>query len=240
MDYPGYTEARGGEVTDMRIRTAPEVSPIGGMKRGLVFIGIAVIGLAVGACSSPPHGTGKVSASGTAASGGTGGGTQSAAPSGNSSPQAGALPVCQTSQLKIAIGPTGAAAGMAGGDLEFTNTASAACQLVGWPQLVGVTSSGTSHTSVRVHSTEFGPFNGGQVSPVSIGAGDTAGVAFIVGANNCAATYRTLTVTPPGNTESVKLSAWLPRVQTYLPACAPINVSPLVMASQLPNPAPQP
>jgi len=210
------------------------------MKRGLVFIGIAVIGLAAGACGSPPHGTGKTSASGTAASGGTGGVTQPAAPSGTTPTRAGALPVCQTSQLKIAIGPTGAVAGMSGGDLEFTNTSSTACRLAGWPQLVGLTSSGTSQAAIQVHSTEFGPFNSGNVSALSIGAGATAGVAFVVGANNCAGTYRTLRVTPPGNTQSVMVSAWLPQVQTYLPACAPINVSPLVMASQLPNPTQQP
>jgi hypothetical protein len=129
---------------------------------------------------------------------------------------------------------------MSGGDLEFTNTASTGCQLTGWPQLVGVTASGTTATAVQVHSTLFGPFNGGSVSAVTIDPGGSAAVAFIVGANNCSASYQKLQVTPPGSTQSVTLSAWLPEIQTYLPACAPINVSPLVMASQLPNPAPQP
>jgi hypothetical protein len=129
---------------------------------------------------------------------------------------------------------------MSGGDLEFTNTAGSACQLVGWPLLVGTTSAGASQTAAQVHSTQFGPFNSGKVSAVTIDAGATAGVVFIVGANSCADTYRTLSVTPPGNTQSVVLSAWLPQLNTYLPACAPINVTPLVIASQLPNPTPQP
>jgi len=224
----------------MPIHTATEIRPVRGFKRGLVFIGIAAIGLAVSACGSPAHRTGKTSAVGSASSSGA---AHSATPSGNTSANtgtAGSIPVCQTSQLKIAIGPTGAAAGMSGGDLEFTNTSSTACQLVGWPQLVGITASGTSQAATQVHSTEFGPFNSGLVSALSIGAGATAGVAFVVGANNCADSYRTLRVTPPGNTQSAVVSAWLPQVQTYLPACAPINVSPLVMASQLPNPTQQP
>jgi hypothetical protein len=110
---------------------------------------------------------------------------------------------------------------------------------VGWPQLVGVTASGATTSAVQVHSTQFGPFNGGTVSAVHVDAGATAAVAFIVGANNCTETYQTLQVTPPGNTQSVVVSAWLPQVKTYLPACAPIDVSPLVVASSLPNPAAQ-
>jgi hypothetical protein len=222
----------------MRGRTAPEIGRLGWFRRGSAVIGVAAVGLAAGACGGAPAGPAKTSAPGTAAS---------SAPAGTASRGAGAsggtssaLPVCQTSGLKIAVGPTGAHAGMSGGDLEFTNTASTACQLAGWPQLLGVTAGGTSTAAVQVHSTQFGPFTGGAVSAVRLKAGATAAVAFIVGANNCADTYRTLRVTPPGNTQSVVLSAWLPQVKTYLPACAPINVSPLVMASQLPNPAPQP
>ena len=128
---------------------------------------------------------------------------------------------------------------MSGGDLTFTNTGSGSCQLAGWPQLVGVTAGGTSNAAVQVHSTQFGPFGGGTVTAVRLPAGARAAVAFIVSANNCSATYQTLRVTPPGNSQSVEISAWLPQVKTYLPACAAISVSPLVMASQLPNPAPQ-
>jgi len=224
----------------MQIHAAPEIGLIGVFKRCLVFTAFAAIGLAAAACGSPAHGTGKTSASSHASPSGP---AASGAPTSGTSPKsgsAGSLAVCQTSQLKIAIGRTGAAAGMSGGDLQFTNTGSTACQLVGWPALVGVTSGGSSQAAVRVHSTEFGPFNGGQVNALSLSPGATAAVAFIVGANNCSDTYKTLTVTPPGNTQSVDLSAWLPVVQTYLPACAPISVSPLVMASQLPDPMAQP
>jgi hypothetical protein len=204
-----------------------------------VLIGVAAVGLAVGACSSStPAGTPRTSAPRPASSGA---GASPAASSAAAAPAAStdSVPVCQTPNLKIAIGPTGAAAGMSGGDLEFTNEASTACQLEGWPQLVGVTAGGATTSAVQVNSTQFGPFNGGTVSAVRVNAGATAAVAFIVSANNCADTYRTLRVTPPGNTQSVVVSAWLSQIQTYLPACAPIDVSPVVMASQLPNPAPQ-
>lgn len=221
---------------------AAKIGPVGWRRQGSVLIGIAAVALAVGACGGSPSGTATGSAPGSASSTRpAGSGSAASGSAGGTSPgTTGSLQVCQTANLRIAIGPTGASAGMSGGDLEFTNTSSTACQLVGWPQLVGVTSSGTSTAAVQVHSTQFGPFNGGVVSAVRINAGATAAVAFIVGANNCSDTYRTLRVTPPGNTQSVVVSAWLAQVKTYLPACAPINVSPLVLASQLPNPTSQP
>jgi hypothetical protein len=228
----------------MRVRTTAGTGPHRLLRRGSVFIGIVAVGLAVGACSGP-SGTAKTSAPDAASSVGAAHSAapsgHSAAPTGASGPAAnsGAVPACQTAQLKIAMGPTGAQAGMSGGDLDFTNTSSSACQLVGWPQLVGVTASGTTATAVQVHSTQFGPFNGTTVSAVRLSAGATAAVVFIVSANNCADTYQTLQVTPPGNTQSVTVSAWLPQIKTYLPACTSIDVSPLVVASTLPNPAPE-
>jgi hypothetical protein len=225
----------------MRVRAPREPGSLRWLRRAPLLIGIVSIGLAVGACGSPSSGssgTAKTSVPGAASASDTGGSGISS----GGSPRAGSassLPVCQTPQLKIAIGRTGAVAGMSGGDLEFRNTGRSACQLVGWPAVAGVTASGTMAAAVPVHSTQFGPFNGGTVSAVRLNAGATAGVAFIVGANNCTDTYQSLRVTPPGNTQSVVVSAWLPQVKTYLPACAPINVSPLVIASQLPNPTPQ-
>jgi Protein of unknown function (DUF4232) len=222
----------------MRIRTRPGADPRGRRAQRLVLISVAAVGLAVGACSSPPTGSAGTSAPRPAVSG-----DSASPPASNATAapaaSAGSVPVCQTHNLKIVIGPTGAAAGMSGGDLEFTNTSSTACQLQGWPQLVGVSASGATATAVPVHSTQFGPFNGGTVSAVRLNAGATAGVVFIVGANSCTETYQTLHVTPPGNTGSVVVSAWLPQVKTYLPACAPIDVSPVVLASSLPNPAAQ-
>jgi Protein of unknown function (DUF4232) len=222
----------------MRVRARHQAGPRRWLRHPSVFIGVAAIGLAVGACSSAPAGTAGSSAprsdsSGNAASPAASRATAAPAASTDS------VPACRTQDLKIVIGPTGAAAGMSGGDLDFTNTSSSACQLVGWPQLVGITASGATASAVQVHSTQFGPFNSGTVSAVRLGAGASAAVAFIVSANSCTDTYRTLRVTPPGNTESKVVSAWLPDIKTYLPACAPIDVSPLVPASELPNPAPQ-
>jgi Protein of unknown function (DUF4232) len=227
-------------MTDMRVRTAPEIGPLGWLRRWAAFIVVAAVGLAVGACGGSPSGTTARSSVPASASSRRVAGSGSSSPHGDGSAgTAGALPVCQTAELKIAIGPTGANGGMSGGDLEFTNTSSAPCQLAGWPQVVGVTAAGTSTTAVQVNTTLFGPYSSGAAGAVTINAGAAAAVAFIVGANNCTDSYQTLRVTPPGNTKSVVVSAWLPQVQTYLPACAPINVSPLVIASQLPDPASQ-
>lgn len=222
----------------MGVRVRPEAGAGWWLRRRSVFIAVAAAGLAVGACSSAPSGTARTSPPGTASSAeaaSPGASNAAAEPAASTN----SVPVCQTGDLKISIGPTGASAGMSGGDLDFTNRSGSACQLVGWPQLVGVTASGATTTAVQVHSTQFGPFNGGTVSTVHLDAGATAAVAFIVSANNCTDTYRTLRVTPPGNTASVVVSGWLAQIKTYLPACAPIDVSPLVPASDLPNPAPQ-
>jgi Protein of unknown function (DUF4232) len=222
----------------MRVRVRPEADSRRWHRQRSVFVAVAAVGLAVGACSSTPAGTAGTSAPRPAASGKA---TSPAASKAAAAPAAStdSVPTCRTQDLKIAIGPTGAEAGMSGGDLDFTNTGSSACQLVGWPQLVGITASGATTSAVQVHSTQFGPFNGGTVSAVRLNAGASAAVVFIVGANSCTDTYRTLRVTPPGNTESKVVSAWLATIKTYLPACAAIDISPLVPASELPNPAPQ-
>ena len=147
---------------------------------------------------------------------------------------------CTTSQLKIRLVSSGVAAGTVGGYIGFTNRANAPCRLVGWPTLVLLTRAGAASTAVRVRSTMFGPsLTGKGVPVVTLAHGGRADAAF-TGADNprpgetrCLLPYRYLRVTPPGNSRSVLISAWIPSYGHYLPACTRIEVSLLVPGSKL-------
>jgi uncharacterized protein DUF4232 len=147
---------------------------------------------------------------------------------------------CTTSQLKITLIHPGAAGGTAGGYIAFTNRASARCRLTGWPTLVAVTATGKTMTAVHRRSTMFGPRPTIKGTPVvTLGHGQRADAVFTVGdgpgpgQRTCPPPYRHLRVTPPGNADSVLLSAWLGGYEHLLPSCTDILVSFVVPASQL-------
>jgi Protein of unknown function (DUF4232) len=135
----------------------------------------------------------------------------------------------------------GAALGTAGGYLAFANQASAPCRLSGWPRLIGIPASGRSTTAAQARSTMFGPYQMfSHIPVVTLRGGERADAVFVgsgiaPGPGPCPPPrpYRYLRVTPPGGTESVRLSAWLPGLDAYLPACAGIRVSFVVPASDL-------
>jgi hypothetical protein len=56
------------------------------------------------------------------------------------------------------------------------------------------------------------------------------------GHTRCPPPYSRLRVTPPGSSRSVVLSAWLPSLDAYLPACARLSVTMVVPASALQYP----
>jgi len=74
---------------------------------------------------------------------------------------------------------------------------------------------------------------------VTLRQGERAEAVFDVGDNpgpgktTCPPPYRHLRVTPPGNSRSVLVSAWLRSYGHYLPACTRIEVSMIVPASTL-------
>jgi hypothetical protein len=153
-----------------------------------------------------------------------------------------ATPTCTTSQLHVWVTHTGAAAGTVGGYLAFTNRGST-CILHGWPTLTAVGPGGAS-TAVHVRDTMFGPytkarryFKGAPV--VSLRHGWTAVAAFTAGDHGptsaaCPPDYRYLRVTPPGNTRSAVVPAWIAYYGQNLPSCTGIYVSMVVPASSLP------
>lgn len=148
-----------------------------------------------------------------------------------SSPNRSQPPICKTSQLKITMPWSGAAAGTVGGRIGFTNLASGPCRLHGWPVLAAVNAAGKSRTAVDKITTMFGP-NLKAAPLVILKPHATAEAVFTGGdhsrSGTCPPPYRLLRVTPPGNSEAVTIRAWIPNYDDYMPACTPIWVSEVV------------
>src|SRR5205085_4003105 len=145
-----------------------------------------------------------------------------------------------TTQLRIRLIHSGAEGGTAGGYISFSNRTSATCYLTGWPTLVAVTAHGKTTTAVHRRSTTFGPRPTIRGVPVvTLEHGQRADVAFTVGDNPgpgrtaCPPPYHRLRVSPPGNSRSVLLSAWLSTYAHFLPSCTDIEVSYVVAAADL-------
>lgn len=149
---------------------------------------------------------------------------------------AGTTAVCETSKLRIWLIKSSAGLGAVGGYLAFLNTGSQPCDLQGWPTIVGEPETGQSPRNRHVAMTlDFPPVSG--VSTVRLRSGDAAVAAFSAGDNPaspsspCPPPYRTLIVTPPQNTNSVTLSAWIPYANADMPSCTAIEVTMVVSAS---------
>ncbi|HEY2314119.1 MAG TPA: DUF4232 domain-containing protein [Streptosporangiaceae bacterium] len=159
------------------------------------------------------------------------------APASTVSPSTAGTPVCADGQLKIRMIYGGPAAGTVGGVLGFTNTGSAPCELAGWPILVAVSTAGRT-TAER----SLGVFSGPTLTApptVTIKPGAQA-VAVLAGhdepapgSTKCPPAYRRLRVIPPGSAHITVVSAWIPYFDAYLPACTPIQISPVIPASTL-------
>jgi hypothetical protein len=159
---------------------------------------------------------------------------------GASGSQRSATRTCTTAQLTIRLTRSLVAAGNVGGYISFKNRRGATCRLTGWPTLVAVTRAGRSTTARHVRTTMFGPPSSLRGVPVvTLRPGQIAKVVF-AGADNpgpgrtsCPPAYHRLRLTPPGSSRSVVLSAWLPSLNAYLPACARISVTMVVPPSAL-------
>jgi Protein of unknown function (DUF4232) len=194
---------------------------------------LAAAGLAVGGCAS-------TTVVGTAASAPA----SSSAPAPASSSASGAAPAsgaasaagsgtCAAGQLKVSLTHTTAQAGQAGGYLAFTNNGSTTCHLSGWPAVTGLTAAGKATTLRHLQSSMFGAWTYSDPPPtVTLKPGDSA-YAIIAAddkpagnSTSCPAPYTQLRVSPPGDSDSVTISARLPGANSYLPACAAADGSP--------------
>jgi hypothetical protein len=142
-------------------------------------------------------------------------------------------PVCSTSQLRITVPWTGAAAGTVGGRIAFTNLAASPCHLQGWPVLAAVTAQGRASKAIDGLSTMFGP--GLRFAPLVTLRHGATGEAVFTGGDEpgpgetvCPPSYRFLRVTPPGNSRTATLPAWIWYYDHDMPACTGIWVSPVV------------
>jgi hypothetical protein len=147
---------------------------------------------------------------------------------------------CVTSQLKISLTNTGALAGQAGGYLKFTNKSGTPCRITGWPAVTGLTASGQATRLRHLQLSMFGAWHYSAPLPVvALQPGDSAYA--IVAADDkpagsgtrCPASYTRLRVSPPGDSGSVTISAWLPGAGSYLPSCASANGSPTAGTSTI-------
>jgi hypothetical protein len=159
-------------------------------------------------------------------------GTQRPLPAGSAS-----IRTCRTSQLKITTVRSGAGLGQAWAYIGLTNRSQAACELEGWPTLVAITKTGKASTAHNVSPSGFPATTAKIPAPiVKLAPGKRADVAFSAAegaATRCPPSYRRLQVTPPGNTKSVLLSAWVQYLGAYLPDCSTIWVSPVVPPTYL-------
>jgi Protein of unknown function (DUF4232) len=205
-----------------------------------------VMALSTAACSSAAHGSPTVAAASsltTSASStatiapGTTAGTATATRA-STSEEVSHSPICRTSQLRITVPWTGAAAGTVGGRIGFTNVAASPCHLRGWPALTAITAQGKTSTAIDRITTMFGPDL--RTAPlVTLRHGATAEAVFTGGDNpgpgqtTCPPSYRLLRVIPPGSSQPVTLPAWIGYYNHDLPACTPIWVSEVVPYADL-------
>ena len=199
----------------------------------LGFLAVVACGLGITACASQAA-PGAVS---SATSPATSSANSTMSPSSASAVDTGA---CVTSQLKISLTNTGALAGQAGGYLKFTNKSGTPCRMTGWPAVTGLTASGQATRLRHLQLSMFGAWHYSAPLPVvALQPGDSAYA--IVAADDkpagsstrCPASYTRLRVSPPGDSGSVTISAWLPGAGSYLPSCASANGSQTVGTSTI-------
>lgn len=193
------------------------------------FLAVAACGLGITACASQ-------AAPGPASSA-TSSANNTVPPSSASAADAGD---CVASQLKISLTNTGALAGQAGGYLKFTNDGGTPCRMSGWPAVTGLTATGQATRLRHLRLSMFGAWHYSAPPPVvALQPGDSAYA--IVAADDkpagssthCPASYTRLRVSPPGDSKTVTISAWLPGAVSYLPSCASANGSPTAGTSTI-------
>lgn len=143
----------------------------------------------------------------------------------------------------IRMGHSQAAGGTAGADIEFINRSTRVCKLHGWPRLIAETAAGSSAPARDWPASDFAGFAVGGIS-------DRVGVPTVIlkpnrradavfaaadarGIRPCRRPYHTLRVTPPGNTQSVTISAWIWYLGRFLPSCSQIRLSPVLPSRDL-------
>lgn len=146
-------------------------------------------------------------------------------------------PVCRGSQLKIRMIYGGPAAGTVGGVIGLVNEGTRPCHLAGWPTVVAVSPAGNARAERTLNVFGATTLTTPPVVTIKPGAQAVAVLAAhdqpAPGQAQCPPAYRRLLITPPGSTHASAVSARIPNF-TYLPACTPIQVSPVVPVPAVP------
>jgi Protein of unknown function (DUF4232) len=149
-----------------------------------------------------------------------------------------AIRICQTRQMQIKMGHNGAGLGTTSAYIEFINRSRNVCQLHGWPTLVARTD-GHASRAISLPGSSFPDVTAVGVPAVTLAPDQRADAIFSASdgptRNNkpCGPSYRTLRVIPPENTHGVTISAWIPNLDRYLPACSAIHLSPVLPRGSL-------
>lgn len=220
------------EVRDPRARPVPGH----GLTRAAVrsrtitlgVLAVAASGLVMTACGSQ-NAPGVASSSNAASS-----------PNTTVSPGSPSAAACVTSELKISLTNTGALAGQAGGYLKFTNDSGTQCRMSGWPVVIGLTAGGQATRLGRMQSSMFGAWHYTSPPPVITLQPGNSAYAIVAAddkpagnSSRCPAPYARLRVSPPGDSGTVTISAWLPGAVSYLPACTSADGSPTAGTSTI-------
>lgn len=151
-----------------------------------------------------------------------------------------AMPTCRASQLKITMGYSFAGLGTAGANIRFINRSTVSCELYGWPKLIAETSAPSSaHTRAQDWpGPEFADVSQVGVPTVILKPNQRADAIFDAADHSpngapCGPARRSLRVTPPENTRSVAISAWIPYLGQFLPSCSPIRLSPVLASTSV-------
>ena len=216
-------------VSDPRARSAARRGLTRAAARGRTA---TISALAAAACGLVITGCGSQGSPGAASS------ATSSTATGSSSTAS--VDACATSQLKISLIDTGALAGQAGGYLKFTNDSRTSCRMSDWPAVVGLTAAGQATALRNLPSTMFGAWHYTSPPPaVTLLPGDSAYAVVAAddhpagSSTRCPAPYVRLRVSPPGDSASVTISAWLSGARSYLPSCSSAKGSPTAGTSTI-------
>ena len=143
-------------------------------------------------------------------------------------------PKCAMTQLAITVGHSFAADQIAGANIRFTNRSSRACWLRGWPTLVFAGHRRSAARAKDAPDQAFADVKRIGDPVVLLRPGQRADAVFdgadgpISGRGTCGPGFRTISVTPPGDTQHAAVSAWIAWLGAYMPACSEISVSPVL------------
>ena len=141
---------------------------------------------------------------------------------------------CDVSGIRISAGIAQGAAGNAGQTIVFTNVGRSPCVIGGYPGVAALSAQGSQLAQAQRKPTGMmGGLlpNSGPLLPVTTLAPGRSASAEIEGSDvapqgvTTCATYPAFLVTPPGDTQSVKVTL---AAGEAFPGCVPISVNPVV------------